>query len=76
MPFFDVNPVFDFDSGLFWCSFCVFLSKSTKIGENGRFALSNFGAVTVTAEGPYDYGYFVSGVGVALRAQLKLSIAL
>ena len=45
-----------------------------KIGENGRFALSNFGAVT--AEGPYDYGYFVSGVGVALRAQLKLSIAL
>jgi hypothetical protein len=60
--------------GLFWCDFCVFLSKSTKIGENGRFALSNFGAVT--AEGPYDYGYFVSGVGVALRAQLKLSIAL
>ena len=25
---------------LFWFDFCAFLSKSAKIGENGRFALS------------------------------------
>jgi hypothetical protein len=24
---------------LFWFDFCAFLSKSAKIGENGRFAL-------------------------------------
>ena len=50
---------------LFWFDFCAFLSKSAKIGENGRFALSNFGAVT--AEGPYDYGYFVSEWGWELN---------
>ena len=67
MPFFDVNSVFDFDSGLFWCSFCVFLSKSTKIGENGRFALSNFGAVTTDRA----LRLRLFRVGVGLRAQLK-----